>query len=38
LTWALESAEEPQGHPRYARLETLSGLPNLLAETAWVTP
>jgi len=38
LTWALESAEEPQGHPRYARLETLTGLPGLLAEAAWATP
>jgi putative hydrolase of the HAD superfamily len=38
LTWALESAEEPQGHPRYARLESLTGLPDLLAETAWAAP
>ena len=27
LTWALESADEPQGHPRYASLADLSALP-----------
>ncbi|PTE13540.1 HAD family hydrolase [Pseudogemmobacter blasticus] len=27
LTWALEAAEEPVGNPRYARLDSLTGLP-----------
>lgn len=27
VTWALESAEEPRGHPRYASLADLSALP-----------
>ena len=30
LTWALEEAPEPQGHPRYHRLDDLSGLSDLV--------
>lgn len=32
LAWALEHAEEPTGHPRYRRAETVSALPDLLAD------
>lgn len=31
ITWALEAAEEPTGHPRYRQLSALSGLPALVA-------
>ncbi len=31
LTWALEAADEPQGHPRYASLPDLSALPGHVA-------
>lgn len=31
LTWALEAAEMPQGHPRFAEIESLSDLPDLIA-------
>ncbi|MCB6179578.1 HAD family hydrolase [Rhodobacter sp. Har01] len=34
LTWALEAADEPVGHPRYARLDSLTGLPGHLAALA----
>jgi putative hydrolase of the HAD superfamily len=30
LTWALEHAEEPAGHPRYRRAETVGAVPALL--------
>lgn len=30
LTWALEHAEEPVGHPRYRRAETVGAVPTLL--------
>jgi putative hydrolase of the HAD superfamily len=30
LTWALEAAEMPQHHPRFAEISTLSDLPDLL--------
>jgi putative hydrolase of the HAD superfamily len=32
LTWALEAAEEPKGHPRYASLPDLSALPGHVAD------
>lgn len=32
LTWALEAAEPPEGHPRFASLPDLGGLPDLVAE------
>ena len=32
LTWALEHAEPPTGHPRFHALPDLSGLPALLAD------
>jgi putative hydrolase of the HAD superfamily len=32
LTWALEHAQEPQGEPRYRRLDHLGDLPALLRE------
>ena len=32
LTWALEHAEEPAGHPRYRQARTLSALPALISE------
>ena len=31
LTWALEAADEPHGHPRYASLPDLGQLPGLVA-------
>lgn len=31
LTWALEAAEEPRGHPRYAQIADLDGLAPLIA-------
>ena len=31
LTWALEHAEEPTGHSRFRRLNSLGGLPDLVA-------
>lgn len=31
LTWALEHAEEPAGHSRFRRLNSLGGLPDLVA-------
>ncbi len=31
LTWALEAADEPAGHPRYSALPDLGGLPGLVA-------
>ena len=31
ITWALEYAEAPDGHPRYRQLESLGGLPDLVA-------
>ena len=31
LTWELEHAEAPEGHPRYAELTDLGGLPDLVA-------
>lgn len=31
LTWALEQAEAPEGHPRYFTLQTLGGLPSLVS-------
>ena len=31
ITWALEYAEAPEGHPRYRQLESLGGLPDLVA-------
>jgi putative hydrolase of the HAD superfamily len=34
LTWALESADEPLGHPRYAALPDLGALPALIAGLA----
>lgn len=34
LTWALEHAEEPSGHPRYLRAETLASLPALIGRIA----
>ena len=30
MTWALEHAEPPERHPRFRRIETLRGLPELL--------
>ena len=30
ITWALERADEPAGHPRYASLPDLAGLPDLV--------
>lgn len=32
LTWALEHADEPEGHPRYRRIDTLNALPALLKD------
>ena len=32
LTWALEHAEEPAGHPRYRKASALSALPALISE------
>ena len=32
LTWALEHAEEPNGHPRYRKASALSALPALISE------
>jgi len=32
LTWALEHAEEPVGHPRYRKASALSALPALISE------
>ena len=32
LTWALEHADAPEGHPRFRRLTDLSGLADLIAE------
>lgn len=32
LTWALEAAEMPQGHPRFAEIAALSDLPALIPE------
>ncbi|WP_425418236.1 HAD family hydrolase [Oricola indica] len=32
LTWALEHAEEPAGHPRYRKASALSALPSLISE------
>lgn len=34
LTWALESADEPTGHPRYVNLPDLGGLPALIRRLA----
>ncbi len=34
LTWALEAADEPLGHPRYAALPDLGALPALIAGLA----
>jgi putative hydrolase of the HAD superfamily len=34
LTWALESAEEPLGHPRYAAIADLASLPALISRLA----
>lgn len=31
LTWALESADEPAGHPRYSAIPDLGALPDLVA-------
>jgi putative hydrolase of the HAD superfamily len=31
LTWALEAAEAPLGHPRFRELSDLAGLPALVA-------
>ncbi|MDQ2065947.1 HAD family hydrolase [Xinfangfangia sp. CPCC 101601] len=33
VTWALESADEPQGHPRYASMADLSTLPEFVRST-----
>ncbi len=38
LTWALESAEEPRGHPRYATLADLGALPAHVAAIAALAP
>ena len=32
LTWALEHAEPPTGHPRFCTLSDLGGLPNLISK------
>jgi putative hydrolase of the HAD superfamily len=32
ITWALEAAEEPKGHPRYSAISHLGELPTLVAE------
>lgn len=34
LTWALEHADAPEGHPRFARLEDLGGLHDLVSQLA----
>ena len=31
LTWSLEHAEPPVGHPRFQRIDGLSALPDLVA-------
>jgi len=31
LTWSLEHAEAPIGHPRFARIDALAALPDLVA-------
>lgn len=37
LTWALEAAEMPQGHPRFAEIAALSDLPALIPELLGAT-
>jgi putative hydrolase of the HAD superfamily len=32
VTWALEAAEEPKGHPRYAQIPDLTGLASLIGQ------
>ncbi|SFQ09544.1 HAD family hydrolase [Tranquillimonas alkanivorans] len=34
LVWALEHAEAPEGHPRFHEIESLAGLPEILARLA----
>ncbi|ESW62556.1 MAG: HAD hydrolase [Rhodobacter sp. CACIA14H1] len=34
LTWALEHADAPEGHPRFARLDDLGGLHDLVSQLA----
>lgn len=38
LTWALEAAEAPQDHPRFAALADLGALPDLVAEIGGARP